>query len=115
MTEKCECSREGEFKHLNATIDEIKATAKEEAKENTREMMDMRDSKIRTEIKLEEIQRTQTDSNNSLALLMVAIQNIKDKPFIKWEKLSWIWKVAVIGVGVNYIAGNVVAWIRALN
>lgn len=111
MTEKCECSREGEFKHLNATIVEIKATAKEDRKE----MLNMRDSKIRTEIKLEEIQKTQADSNNSLVLMMTAIQNIKEGPFIKWEKLSWIWKAAVIGVGVNYIAGNAVAWIKALN
>ena len=114
MAEKCECSREGEFKHLNATIDEIKATAKEDMKENTQEMFGMRDSKIRTEFKLEEIQRAQIEFNNNLALMMTAIQNIKNEPFLKWEKLSWIWKTAVIAAVANYIAGNVLGWFKAL-
>ena len=52
-----------EFNHMKEDIIEIKKDAKETTKEQTIEMMGMRDSKIRTEIALEGIIKSQKASD----------------------------------------------------
>lgn len=107
-----------EIEHMKNDIAEIKADAKEKNKENTKEMMDMRDSKIRTEIKLEEIQKSQKLSDDNQTLMMQGIQDIKDKPFLAWSKMSTAWKiatgVAVIGFIVTYALGSYFGYIKMM-
>lgn len=88
MAKICECSKEGEFKRLNETINKIEATAKEDNKERSKEMLGFLESKIRTGLALEDIKKEQTESNKYQAEMMQGIKEIKDEPFLKWEKLG---------------------------
>jgi len=105
-----------EFNGLKEVIVEIKAEVKEKNKEQTIEMMGMRDSKIRTEIKLESIIATQESEKKQVALVLISLQEIKDKPFIQWSKITLAWKIgigmAVIGTVVPYILGNYMTFIK---
>lgn len=114
MAERCECSREGEFIHLNQTINEIKATAKEDAKARSQEMLGLLESKIRTELALEGIKKEQSDSNKYQAEMMQGIKEIKDEPFIKWKKLNWLWKVAAGIAVINWLVGNGLGYLKML-
>ena len=88
MAKRCECSREGKFKRLNETINKIEATAKEDNKERSKEMLGFLESKIRTGLALEDIKKEQTESNKYQAEMMQGIKVIKDEPFLKWKKLG---------------------------
>lgn len=105
-----------EFNGLKESIIEIKADVKEKTKEQTIEMMGMRDSKIRTEIKLESIIESQKHSDEAQKLIIVSLQEIKDKPFIDWSKTTSAWKIgiglAVIGFVVPWVLGNYMTFIK---
>ena len=112
MTDQCECSMKLEFEHLKNDILEIKNTIKEDAKKVTKEMMGMRDSKIRTEIKLETIIKIQEATILSQSKIMEAVQGIKDEPQKAWKKMSWLWKAALVGAVINYIITNTLGYIK---
>lgn len=115
MKEPCECSMKSEFEHLKDDILEIKNTVKEDAKETTKEMMGMRDSKIRTEIALEAIIKTQDEANANQKAMLVLIQALKNEPFNIWKKMSWVWKTAVMVAIVNYIVTNAFGYVKLFN
>jgi len=99
-----------EFNDMKVVVSEIKTGIKEKDRYNAKEMMGMRDSKIRTEIKLESIIKSQEVFEVNQTKLMTIIQEIHDKPFIQWNKITNAWKtgigLAVIGTAVPYILGN---------
>lgn len=105
-----------EFNGLKENIQEIKQTAKEVTKEQTIEMMGMRDSKIRTELKLEEIQKSQMIQDDNVKIVMQGITDLKNKPFIAWSEITTAWKIgigiAVIGFVVPYFLGNYMTFIK---
>ena len=106
MAEKCECSMKTEFNHLKDDIIEIKNTVKEDAKETTKEMMGMRDSKIRTEIALEAIIKTQEATILSQNKMMGVVQEIKDTPYNAWKQMSVQLKVGVMLLIASYVFGT---------
>ena len=105
-----------EFNGVKDIIGEIKTDIKERTKEQTKEMIGMRDSKIRTEIKLEEIQKRQIIGDENLKLVMKGIAELKEKPFIEWAKLKNAWKLAIIGaiagLFIPYVVGNYMTFIQ---
>lgn len=108
MAEQCECSMKLEFQHLKDDVLDIKNTVKEDAKETTKEMMGMRDSKIRTEIALEAIIKTQD------ATLLV-LDDIKNEKANVWKNLSMTWKVAIISAATSQIVGSIVGYANLIN
>lgn len=126
MTEQCECSMKLEFEHLKDDILEIKNTVKEDAKETTKEMMDMRDSKIRTEIALAAIIKTQETSAEDIAKVakraaenqdatLLVLDGIKNEKSNTWKNLSMIWKVAIISAAASQIVGSIVGYVNLIN
>ena len=105
-----------EFNGVKDIIIEIKTDIKEKTKEQTIEMMGMRDSKIRTEIKLESIIKSQIASDANIAIVMQGITDLKNKPFIAWDTMATAWKIgigiAVIGFVVPYFLGNYMTFIK---
>lgn len=101
MADQCECSMKIEFDHLKSDILDIKNTVKEDAKE----MMNMRDSKIRTEIALEAIIKTQEAANLNQEKMMGIVQEIKDTPYNTWKAMSIQVKVGIILLVASYIFG----------
>ena len=105
-----------EYNHLKDAISEVKADAKEKDRETTKEMMGMRDSKIRTEIKLESIISSQKHSDETQKVIIASLQEIKDKPFIDWSTMTKAWKIgigmAVIGFVVPYLLGNYMTFVK---
>lgn len=115
MADQCECSMKSEFQHLKDDILDIKNTVKEDTKETTKEMMEMRDSKIRTEIALEAINKAQDETNTNQKAMLVLIQAIKNEPFNIWKKMSWIWKTTIAVAIVNYIVTNALGYVKLFN
>ena len=105
-----------EFNSVKEIIIELKTDIKEKTKEQTKDMLEMRDSKIRTEIKLEEIQKRQIKSDESLKLVIKGITELKEKPFVEWAKLKNAWKLAIIGaiagLFIPYVVGNYMTFIQ---
>lgn len=99
-----------EFNNVKDTIIEIKA----DIKDTNKEVMGMRDSKIRTDMKLESIIESQIASDAKIAIVMQGITDLKNKPFIAWNNMATAWKIgiglAVIGFFVPYILGNYVTF-----
>ena len=99
-----------EFNGVKDTIIEIKA----DIKETNKEVMGMLNSEIRTEMKLEAIVELQKRSDAVQASILISLKEIKDKPFIEWNKVALAWKIgigiAVIGFFVPYILGNYVTF-----
>ena len=95
---------------IKTDIKEIKVDIKETTKENTREMMGMRDFKIRTEIKLESIIESQRRSDEVQSSMLISLKEIKDKPLVEWSKIALAWKIgigmAIIGLVIPYVLGN---------
>jgi len=105
-----------EFNGLKETITEIKTDIKEKNKESIKEMLDMRDSKIRTELKLEEIQKSQRASDAKATLMMKGIEDLKNKPFIAWTKMKTAWKICIgtvfITLTLTYAFGSYMTFIK---
>lgn len=114
MAEKCECSMKTEFDRIRGDITDIKNTVKEDSKEQSKEMLSLLESKIRTEIALESIKVAQEKTNETQILMMAGIKEIKDEPFLKWKKLSWLWKGAAIVAVVNWVIGNGLGYLKVL-
>jgi len=105
-----------EFNNMKEDIKEIKADAKEQTKEQTQEMMGMRDSKIRTEIALEAIIKTQKDSDDKQIIMLQGIEDLKNKPFIAWSKMAMAWKITIgtviIGSVLTYAFGSYMTFLK---
>ena len=101
---------------IKTDIKEIKVDIKETTKENTKEMMGMRDFKIRTEIKLEAIIESQKRSDEVQSSMLISLKEIKDKPLVEWSKIALAWKIgigmAIIGLVIPYILGNYMTFIK---
>ena len=99
-----------EFNGVKDTIIEIKA----DIKETNKEVMGMRDSKIRTDMKLESIIKSQIASDAKIAIVMQGINDLKNKPFIDWKNMTTAWKIgigiAIIGFVVPYFLGNYITF-----
>ena len=126
MADQCECSMKLEFQHLKDDILDIKNTVKEDAKETTKEIMGMRDSKIRTEIALEAIIKTQETSAEDIAKVakeakenhdatLLVLDGIKNEKSNAWKNLSLIWKAAIIGAAASQIVGSIVGYVNLIN
>jgi len=114
-----------EFNDMKDTVKEIKDDAKAKAKSDTREMLDMRDSKVRTEVKLESIISAQERSNIRQEKsdirqeeIFDIVQAVQNKPFIQWSKITTAWKIAigvsVIGTVVPWVLGNYMTFTKIL-
>jgi len=105
-----------EFNGLKEIITEIKSDIKEKAKESNKEMLGMRDSKIRTELKLEEIQKTQLAADAKVLVVIQGIEDLKNKPFIAWSKMATAWKVTIgtviIGSVITYAFGSYMTFLK---
>jgi len=102
-----------EIEHIKSDIIEIKQTMKEDNKETTKEMMGMRDSKIRTEIALENITKSQDALVKTQETMLNGIQDLKDAPHNSWKQMSMAWKISVGMAVISYVGGTLFGLIKA--
>lgn len=99
-----------EIQHIKDDIIEIKQNAREQNKD----MLDMRDSKIRTEIALDGIKKMQDTSNVNQAAMLAIIQALKDEPFNVWKKLNGVWKTVIVSAVASQVIGTIIGYMKLL-
>jgi len=120
--EEIKCIKQEEFDRIYRVLDKFEKEAKEQNKEHMLAIDVMKESKIRTEIKLDNIKENQDkqvadatakaikDETNNTAVL-AAIQAMKDAKSIRWENLSWYVKGGVIlGVTMYFVMSFISAF-----
>jgi len=101
-----------EINNIKTDLKEFKAETKENAKEQNKAILDMRDTKIRTEMVLEQIKKTQEDTNKNQSLMLDKLQEMKDAPHNTFRQLSTAAKITTISVLITYIIGSLGAFIK---
>ena len=115
LEEKCErhdCIMVGEISHINNTLKEFK----ENAEKQTDKMLEMRDSKLKTEWSLEAIQKKQeTDaktSKDNYDALLIAVEAMKNEKSNTWKQLGLVAKIALVTAIVTWFAGNILGLLK---
>jgi len=105
-----ECSMRSEFEHIKLDILDIKATAKEQSKD----MLSMRDSHTETKIYIKQIQDSQNlmskETKDNQAIVMKALAEIKDEPIKNFKYYKMVgWAFAV-----TYVLGTIFGIIKTI-
>jgi len=113
-----------EIEHIKSDIIDIKNNAKDLNKD----VLEMRDSKIRTEIYLKQIQDSQNimtkenkdrvdklseEAKANQVATTKTLQEIKDEPRNNWKQMSMAWKIGIGMAVISYIGGTIFGLIKA--
>jgi regulator of replication initiation timing len=101
-----------EINNIKTDLKEFKAEIKENVKEQNKSILDMRDTKIRTEMVLEQIKKTQEDANKNQALMLDKLQELRDEPRSMWQQMSLTWKIGTGLAIISYIIGTVGGYVK---
>lgn len=108
MAEDCRCIMKSEIDHIKLDIQDIRATAKEQSKD----MLSMRDSHTETKIYIRQIQDSQAlmskETKDNQTEMMKALRGIKEEP-VKNQKQV---KMAAWIFGVTYVIGTVLGLMK---
>lgn len=102
------CIMTQEFIHIKETMKELK----DDIKEQTKEMLNMRDSKIRTEMSLEAIVTSTAKQSLELTKVLGKLQEIKDEKPNQWRKMSLAWKITLGSTMITFIVMSVGTMIK---
>lgn len=109
-----DCIMVGEIKNINEKLSDFK----EAAEKQTDKMLDMRDSKMKTEWTLETIQLKQVADaktySENIKALFDAIEAMKNEKVNMWKQLGWIAKTTIVTTIITTLAGNVYGLIKVL-
>ena len=110
MTAEHVCSMRSEFEHIKSDILDIKATAKEQSKD----MLSMRDSHTETKIYIRQIQDSQAlmskETKDNQAVVMKLLTDMKDEPIKNFKYYKMVgWAFAI-----TYVLGTIFGIIKAV-
>lgn len=109
MSEDCRCTMSAEIDHIKLDIIDIKTTAKEQS----RDMLSMRDSHTETKIYIRQIQDSQTlmskETKDNQAIMMKALTDMKEEPvknFKYYKMVGWVF-------AITYILGTIFGVVKS--
>ena len=121
MTEDCRCVMKSDIDHMKSDILDIKATAKEQSKD----MLSMRDSHTETKIYIKLIQDSQTamsketkssltsmakEAKDNQASTIKMLQDMKDEPKEEQKKKNF----AIWVFSVTYVLGTIFGLVKTI-
>ena len=101
-----------EINNIKTDLKEFKTEVKENIKEQNKVILDMRDTKIRTEMVLEQIKKTQEDANKTQSLMLDKLAELRDAPRSMWQQMSLTWKIGTGLAIISYIIGTVGGYMK---
>jgi len=113
------CVMKLEFDHIKSDMSDIRATAKEQSKD----MLSMRDSHIETKIFIRQIQESQSnmaqetkdnqkEMKENQIRMMESLQELKDKPVRESAASYKYYKVLLWGFGLTYVLGSLLSLVK---
>ena len=106
--EDCRCIMKSEIEHMKSDILDGKLVAKEQSKD----MLSMRDSHTETKIYIKQIQDSQSlmvkETRDNQAVMMKALSEIKEEPAKNAKQVrlaAWIF-------GITYVLGSILGMIK---
>ena len=108
MAEDCKCTMKSEIDRMRIDI----LDGKETAKEQSRDMLSMRDSHTETKIYIKQIQDSQSlmskETKDNQAIMLKALEEMKDEPiknFKYYKMVGWVF-------AITYVLGTVLGVVK---